>query len=122
MANEITLSINITFAKGGSEESFRAADAMKIDVTGSRFMHNRQEIGTSEEAIDIGDVSTGGYFVAVNRDVTNFVEIRSGTGTTDVVKLKAGEACAFRMSADSNAPFALADTAPVELEYLLIED
>lgn len=119
MANEITLTAKLLYAKGGTSVSL-GVEGLAITVSGSRFIHHRQQIGTTEEALDLGDLATGGYFVGVNRDTTNFVEIRSGTGATDLVRLNAGEACAFRMSGDASAPFAIANTAAVELEFILI--
>lgn len=121
MANEITLDLKLSFSKSGTTFSLEQK-GLTVSVTGTRFIHNRQSIGTSEEAIDLGDVATGGYFFAVNRDGTNFVSIRSGTGATNLVKLKAGEACCFRLSGDASAPFAIANTGACDLEYWLIED
>lgn len=121
MANELTLTLKAVFAKSGTSITFPDAAAQEISVTvsGTKFVHNRQSIGTSEEAIALGEVSTGGYFIGINRDATNYLEIRSGTGGTDLVRLNAGEVCCFRMSGDSSAPFAIANTAACELEYIL---
>jgi hypothetical protein len=122
VANELSITIKASFAKGGTEVVFpdAAKQSFQVTVSGSRFIQMRQSVGTSEEALDIGDIATGGYFIAVNRDATNYVEIRSGTGATDLVRLNAGEVCMFRMSADSSAPYAIANTASVDLEYILI--
>lgn len=122
MANEITITAKLTFTKGGTSVTFPSASYQTFNVTvsGSRFIQMRQAIGTSEEALDLGDIATGGYFIARNHDTTNYVEIRSGTGTTDLVRLNAGEVCMFRISSDSAAPFAIANTAAVDLEYVLI--
>ena len=119
MANEITVTTKLSFTKGGTTTSLEVSN-LKVDVSGSRFIHNRQEIGTSEEAIDVGDLASVGYMLLVNRDATNFVEVRAGTGVADTIKLKPGESSLIRLVA--TAPFAIADTAAVELEYLLIED
>lgn len=123
MANELTVAVKATYDNGGT--TFTAPDAaarsISINVTGDNVMHNRQTIGTSEEALVLGDVATGGYFIAVNRDDANFVELRSGTGATDFIRLKAGEVCLFRVSPDAMAPYAIADTAACELEYWLLE-
>ncbi len=123
MSDEISLTIRMTFEKGGTSVSFPDGTAreMSIDVTGTKHTRIRQTIGTSEEALDLGDIATGGYFVARNCDDTNYVELRSGTGATDFVRLNAGEACAFRISPDAAAPYAIANTASVELEFCLVE-
>lgn len=121
MANEITVNASIKLEKQGTRMSLSVAN-IKIDVTGKRFIHPRQLIGTTEEALELGDIATGGWFMAINHDPTNFVSIRSGTGATNLVKLKAGEPCLFRLSGSSAAPFAIADTAPCDLEFVLVED
>lgn len=124
MANELTINIRVEYSKSGTEITWpdAAKQTHTITVTGTRFLHNRQAIGTSEEAIDLGDLSTGGWFFGVNRDATNYLEIRAGTALTDLVKLKAGEVCMFRISADASAPFAIANTAACDLEYWLLND
>lgn len=121
MADEITLNLKLRFAKGGTDVTFAPAVDLKIDVAGSQLIHHIQSVGTSEEALTLGDVAAGGYFICINRDATNFVELRSGTGATDFIRLKAGDACCFRLSNDATAPFAIADTAACEIEYYLIE-
>lgn len=121
MANELILSLTARFRKSGSDVAIPPMSS-KVDVTGTLVQHHRQSIGTSEEALDLGALSTGGWFIGKNHDATNFVEIRPGTGLTDTVKLKAGEFCAFRISGDASAPFAIADTGACELEYWLFED
>lgn len=122
MADELTLSIRATLSKSGSEITFppASAQALTIDVSGSRWLHNRQEIGTSEEALELGDISTGGYLIAINRDATNYLELRSGTGGTDLVRINAGEIACFRVSSDATAPYAIANTSACVLEYLLL--
>lgn len=122
MANELTVTIKALFEKGGTSITFPDGSHRETSVTvsGSRFFMGRQSIGTSEEAIDLGDIATGGWFFGINRDSTNYLEIRSGTGATDLVRMNAGEPCAFRISGDATAPFAIANTSACELEYLLI--
>lgn len=95
---------------------------LAVTLSGNQWIHHRQEIGTSEEALDLGDISTGGWFFARNLDTTNYVELRSGTGATDFVRLNAGEFCLFRISGDASAPYAIANTAAVDLEYALVQN
>jgi hypothetical protein len=121
VSDEITVNASLKFEKAGSKFTM-SVTTLKVSVTGKRFVHDRQLIGVTEEAIDLGDIATGGWFFAINQDSTNFVSIRSGTGATNLVKLKAGECAMFRLSGSATAPFAIADTAACDLEYLLIED
>jgi hypothetical protein len=122
MADEITLSFNLLFAKGNVRENPKMT-SLKIDVSGTQLIHHIQTIGTSEEALTVGDISTGGWFVGINRDDTNTISIRPGTGTNSLIDMKPGEPCVFRSSASGElAIWALADTAACELEYWMIED
>ena len=120
MANEITLKASLKFEKDSTNETLDAG-TVQITVSGSQMLKHRQSVGTSEEAITLGDISAGGYVMAINRDSTNFVKIRSGTGATDLIRLKAGEVALFRLDTGATAPFAIADTAACEVEFFLIE-
>jgi hypothetical protein len=123
MADELTLRIYLSYVDSstGDEYKWPHSEEFTIDVTGTQWISHVQEIGTSEEAIELGEIATGGYFIAKNLDDTNFVEIRPGTGETDMVKLLPGESCLFRFSGDAAAPYAIADTAAVQLKYFLLE-
>jgi hypothetical protein len=118
MANELTVSCSVRFSKAGREAS-KSYAGIQIDVTGDKVTQLIQEIGTTEEALDIGDIGTAGYVIMKNLDAENFIEIRPGSGTADLIKLKAGEVAMFRLAL--NGPYAIADTAACDLEMLLIE-
>ena len=116
MANELTVSCSVRFSKSGREHD-KAYGGLQIDVTGTNVICNTQTVGTSEEALVVGDVGTAGYMIIKNLDATNYVTLRASTGAADTVKLKAGEVAMYRLAA--NAPFAIANTAPCDVEYLL---
>lgn len=118
MANELTLRCNLSYEKLGTTLSLLFGPTNR-DVTGSKPIMNRQLVGTSEEALVLGDASVGGYLMAVNRDATNYVEIRPGSGLADLVKLLPGDVCLFRVTGDAT-PYVIANTAACELEYVLI--
>ncbi len=119
MADELTLSgLLITFVKANVPSTSFTAGSITPDIAGSQWMDNVQNVGTTEEAILMGDVAAGGYCFVQNMDATNFVELRSGTGATDFIRLLAGEWCIFRLSPDATAPFAIADTAAVNVRFL----
>ena len=97
--------------------------AKQFAVNGGRYTKNNQSIGTTEEAIQLGEVGTLGYAIFINRDETNYLEIRSASGAgNDIIKLKAGELAMFRFGSDVTAPYAIANTSACVLEYLIIED
>lgn len=123
MADELQLSARLKFAKGArnADTDGMGITGLTFDVSGTDFIHASQSIATSATAIDIGGITACGYMVVVNRDSTNYVEISratlsSGQGT---IKLLAGEFAVFRLG--SNTPYAIADTAAVEIEYIIVE-
>lgn len=118
MANELTLSASLKFVKGVKNASF-GKSGIQLDVAGKNYALKTQTIGTSEEAIALGDVATPGYILVYNSDSTNFVSIRSGTGAANLVKIPAGGVALF--DCEASAPYAIADTAAVDIEYLLVE-
>jgi hypothetical protein len=120
MANEITLQLKMTVAKGFLAHR-EDPGTLLVDMTGTNATGGVQAIGTSGEALSVTDVSTPGYAYFRNLGPTNFVEI--GTGTTTFVafaKLKAGEAAIMRLG--TTAPTARANTAPVNLQYYILAD
>lgn len=119
MANELKGAAEVTFIKGNT--SIDLGGAFSITITGTRYIKIRQEIGTNEEALDVGDLATLGHCIIINRDSTNFVEIRPATGIQDMLQIKAGNVAMFEFAAGVTAPFAIADTAAVEIEMLIVE-
>lgn len=119
MANELTVSCSLRFSKGGREIS-KSYGGIQVTVAGDAWVYAFQSIGATEEAIGIGDIGTAGFCIGKNLDATNFVSIRPGTGTANLVKVKAGEPFMFRLAL--NTPWAIADTAACDLEVLIIEN
>lgn len=118
MANEATIQCSITFSKNGVTVPFGIPAKLR-DVAGDRYVQTLQVIGTAEEALQKGELGTLGWCLAINRDATNFVTIRAATGLATGIKLGPGDPCLFKCG--GNAPFAIADTAPVNLEFILVE-
>jgi hypothetical protein len=120
MADELTIRASISFTKGSKSASLSLGPST-FDVAGNAALHNVQEVGfAAEEALLMGDVAAGGYCLMVNRDDTNFVEVRPNTGVADLIRLEPGDVCLFRITDDA-VPYLLADTAAVDVEVLLID-
>lgn len=121
MSAEISVALAMVARKGGTVAGL---DLGRIAVTwtGNNALHNRQTVGTSEEALVLGDCGAGGFLILVNRAASNYVKIRPASGAADLIRLRAGEGACFRLDAGATAPFVIADTAPCELEYVLLED
>lgn len=119
MASELVLSgPSIVFTKANVPSVSLNPGSLSITVSGTQIMDNVQAVTTSEVAITLGDVATGGYWFVQNMDPTNFVTIRSATGVTGLIKLLAGEWAIFRTNAGAAAPYAIADTATCNVRFL----
>ncbi|MEM9354586.1 MAG: hypothetical protein AAGB04_00090 [Pseudomonadota bacterium] len=118
MANEATLSINLQFSKGGKSASMRAG-GLQVDVAGTKYIQNVQTIGTSAEAIDLGDIAAPGLMMVRNRNASGSINFREGASGADFVKVLAGEVATFRLA--GTAPYAIG-TENSEIEYLIVEN
>jgi hypothetical protein len=119
MADELTITTSLTFRPNTSKNVLFSKQG-SFDVTGSKHHWTEQTIGTSEEALGLGDLATVGWFVCYNHDDENFVTIRAGSGAADLVKVPPGGlAGPFYLA--SATPYAIADTAACLLEYLVVE-
>jgi hypothetical protein len=120
MANEIKVRVSLSFSKSGVRDGAEATGSFTL--ASSVYNRGRQTIGTSSEALNVGDVVTGGWCYIENLDATNYVEVRAG-GSTDsdfVIRLLPGEFSIFRLSVTALAPKLRANTAPVDVEFLVL--
>lgn len=121
MANEIKYQLSLTATKGFMSVANQTA-ILSADMTGDPVASGVQSIGTTAVAIGIGGVTTAGFSFFRNLSTTNFVEIGTGTGGSFVsfAKLKAGESAIIRLG--TNAPTARANTAAINLQYVILSD
>jgi hypothetical protein len=120
MANEITLQLKMTVAKGFLAHR-EDPGTLLVDMTGTNATGGVQSIGTTGETLSVTDLGTAGYAYFRNLGPTNYVDL--GTGTTTFVafaRLKAGEAAIMRLG--TAAPTARANTAAVNLQYYILSD
>jgi len=122
MANEIKITVKFNFKNGNAAFPVTREDK-KYDAVADpqRFVAGTQSVGTSEEAIEIQEITNLGWAYFENLDATNFVELRPATAVAAYAKLKAGEIGTIRMAADA-VPFAISNTAETELYYCICED
>lgn len=126
MANELTLSGSLSYEDSeGTEESLSMANVIKSVVT-KRIVHLKQNVGTSEEAINLGDVSAPGYAIFINRDETNFISLKVATGGAIFARLDADTAgdgtggfAILKLGSGAQVPYAIADTAACQMEVLI---
>lgn len=117
MADELTVTTQLEYLDSAGTEFNALIDSFAATAATKKIMHHKQAIGTSEEAIVLGEVTSPGWALFVNRDDTNFIELRVATGGAKFAKLKPGETCLLRLGSGAQAPYAIADTAECLMEY-----
>lgn len=119
MSKELTLNATLVYSDSeGSEVPLDVADLLAT-VSTLKYTKAKQSIGITEEAINLGEVTAPGWALFINRDAANFIELRVGTGGAKFAKLKSGEFAFLRLGSGAQVPFAIADTAPCQLEYFV---
>lgn len=121
MANEISITASLSATDPADGISvFMSATGLQFTMTGSEATKFFQSVGTSEEALELGqDIGTPGFIFIKNHDTTNFVSLRRATGEGNCVKIRAGGVALFELAA--TAPYVIADTAACRIEVLLLE-
>ena len=121
MADEIEVSASLRLNRTDIEAALSKI-GLTFDQTGTEYTQHIQTIGTTEEAIELGEITSIGYVLAINLDTTNFVSLRVGTGLTNAIRLDANNGLAlFRAGSGLTAPFAIADTAACRVLFLILE-
>jgi len=120
--NVITVNASLTVANGNFTARYTSG-ALQIDqVIAGGGAPGFVNIGTSEETVSFGDITTPGYVFIRNLDDTNYVTLGpDSTGMVAAIKLKAGEVALFRTD-DSATWKAQANTAACDLSFYVLED
>lgn len=124
-ANEITITYALTLANGDLDSLTIPTRTLQVNqntVVPVRI-GGIQDIGTTEEEVDVTGMTTNGWSVFRNRDATNFVTMGVKPASTyyPMIRLKAGEAAIMRLE-PAVAIYAKADTAAVKLEKNVLDD
>lgn len=126
MANTLTLSVSANWTQGNLTDSFLPTlGALTLNAQG--MAGGIQNIGTSEENLSAGDISTNGMLFLFNLDATNYVQWgMSDAGTMKAVgKLKGGAtaaSCAL-LYVDAGVTVRLkANTAACNVYYKWLND
>jgi hypothetical protein len=115
----MTLTARIALALKGTNASLEIplitlAETPAADAA----IENLQTVGTSAEALVVGDIGTPGWLCGVNTDATNYVDLSlASDGSAPFAKVKAGQP--FCLPVATKVIYAKANTAPVNLLYLM---
>lgn len=119
MAQELAMSATVAYEDAfGVTATIDIPDILRTLST-KKVLHTKQSVGTSEEALALGDISTRGVLVLINRDETNFVNVKVATGGAIFAKLLPEGWCIVPLGSGAQSPYAIADTAECEVEIFL---
>lgn len=122
MANEITVTTSLSVLNGNYSQTFSPGTVQITQNT--QLAHGGiVSVGTSEENLSVGDVSVPGVLALRNLDSANYVTYGPTTGGSMYAfgKIKAGETQILRLSTATTLRW-IADTAPVKVQVLLLND
>jgi len=121
MADEIKLSVQLSLTKGSLKDNFNPGQ-ISLDQTNQGLLSTVVSVGTSEEDLSVGDISTLGILVLQNLG-TNFVEYgpKSGGSMVAYGKIEPGEVAVLRLKPGITHRW-VADTAAVKVLVKLLED
>jgi hypothetical protein len=97
MAGEITVGAYFRVVNANLRDEFSIGNQTVDQAASGGPTPGYFTLGTSEEAIAFGELSTKGWCVIHNLDATNYIEWGFATGVYGG-KLKPGEACVFRLN------------------------
>jgi hypothetical protein len=122
MANELTVSHTLLFAKGSKRVSVNRG-SFQQDVAGNDFFQGTQIVTTSEAALSNGNITVPGRVVIRNLSSTSaeIVHVRAATGGANMVQIDPGCEESFKFSSTATAPFVISATGSPEIEITLIE-
>ena len=124
MSNEVAYQFQLLLNNGTLKDQYSSGSASATQLT-PLLIRNVMTILAAPNphtALDKGSVTTPGYAVFQNLDTVNFISIGIDvTGSFhSFLKLKPGEQGMCRLG--TTAPYALADTLPVSLFYIIYSD
>lgn len=118
MANEITYTVNLTVRKGAAIIN-PGAITETLTMVGDDSLQATQVVGTSAEALNLGEVSGVPAVVLIqNRDTTNFVLVGFTNPPTEIKILPGG---ALLMTPATGTIYAKADTAACRVLVCAVE-
>lgn len=125
MASELTLNASIAYADavGVSVESEVAALSVTVGTANLPIFKARQNVGTADEALILGDIAganLGWCFIKnVEAFGANYVQLKTATGGVYFAKLFGGHFAFFSFGSDITAPFVKATGAAQNIEISL---
>ncbi len=123
MANEITFQAGLAVFKAATmhkPDGF-IIDPITVTWTGTVLSKGYMSVGTTEETIPLGDITTPCIAMFWNKNATNFVELRNSLAGTVFARLRPSHIPAIIPLTPTAAPTAQADTAACIMEFFVLQ-
>jgi hypothetical protein len=121
VADEITINASLAYADSENADESLAIAALLATIATKKYTKHKMNVGITEEAVVLGECTSPGWAIFVNRDATNFIELRVATGGAKFAKMLPGECAMMRLGSGAQAPYAISDTSPCQMEYFLLQ-
>lgn len=121
MANELAFTGSLTFNKPGvtNQAVGKSVTTELVTVAGTAYNEGTMLVPTSPTALPLGGITSPHLCWITNLDPTNYVTLRNGVSGAVVARWQAGES--FPIPLDPTCvPYLQANTAPVQIEFLII--
>jgi hypothetical protein len=115
VANEGSFSGSLQLTKSSGKVDVTSFGPTTYSPSSVKSERLDQTIGTSDTALNLGGL-TPGYVAIINRDPTNYVEVKTASGGIIFGKLFPGEGMMLRLGSGAQIPVAIANSAPVQIE------
>lgn len=116
-----TATVDVTLSYSDADTSSELTKAITSTLSNRGFTADIQSIGTSEEAITLGETTSPGYMLIINLDATNYVELKTGSSGTIFAKLDANGGCALlKLGSGAQTPYAIANSAACLVRKLIV--
>lgn len=121
-AIQVTASLVYTNLPQNISAQTLAAGPSLFTITGINYAGGTMAVPTTSggTVIPLGSVTTLGWAMLKNNDATNYVDVLVAVSGTDILRLYPGEVALFRFGSGISAPAAIAHTATVLLQYLIL--
>jgi hypothetical protein len=120
MSRELFANVTLAYNDGVSQPVWLQIANFYANVATKVAFRGQQSIGITDTLLDFGSVVVFGYWVLVNLDPTNYVDLKVEAGGTIIARLDpAGGFIAGKIGSGITAPAALANTAPCILDMLI---
>ena len=122
MSNSLVLSTALTYSGNGITLS-EYVSSLLVPVTGNG-LNSLQSFSATTAAVAIplgSSASPGGWIYIKNNDLTNYVQVLTGTSGTVFARLLPGEFCLLRLDATVTNPAVQANTSGCQITFCLFD-